>query len=264
MSDTEKKPGKICPVCKAGKHDACTGCECECRCTWKGCKSAAVHPQVATDGDRWANLCDEHNAQLEAAITKTEPEALLQCWTLAGGGAEKMAARVAGTGMAGTGVATPQSLDSNGPTQPVVAGGTRPVHPNNPQSPRRITAAQRRAQVMEYKLLGASLRQIAEKLGISFKRVHQIVCEELTAMSEQTRMTTEQYRQQHLLELDALKMGIMQQARTGDVFAIDRVIRIQQQYERILPGLAIPTKVAAGIGGLDEGGNPSGGRRSRS
>ena len=72
-------------------------------------------------------------------------------------------------------------------------------------------------------------------------------------------MTTEQYRQQHLLELDSMKMGIMQQARTGDVFAIDRVLRIQQQYERILPGLAIPTKIAAGVGGLDDDGNPSGG-----
>ena len=40
------------------------------------------------------------------------------------------------------------------------------IHPNNPQSAQRITAKQRRAQVMEYKLLGASIRQIAEKLGM--------------------------------------------------------------------------------------------------
>jgi hypothetical protein len=41
------------------------------------------------------------------------------------------------------------------------------VHPNNPTSPRRLTAAKRRVQVMEDKLLGASERQIAEKLGVT-------------------------------------------------------------------------------------------------
>ena len=69
----------------------------------------------------------------------------------------------------------------------------------------------------------------------------------------------EGYRQLHLNQLDAMEFGIMQQARTGDVFAIDRMLRIQQQRERILPGLAIPTKIAAGVGGIDDDGNPSGG-----
>ena len=49
----------------------------------------------------------------------------------------------------------------------VVSGTANAIHPNNPQSLRRITAKQRRTQVMEYKLLGASIRQIAEKLEMS-------------------------------------------------------------------------------------------------
>ena len=72
--------------------------------------------------------------------------------------------------------------DTNCPGQDVpVDGGT---HPNNPQSPRRLTAAQRRAQVMEYKLLDASVRQIVEKLGMGHTKVHQIICEELQKQTE--------------------------------------------------------------------------------
>ena len=153
-------------------------------------------------------------------------------------------------------------LDANGPEQSTTGHGAIPkgnVHPNNPTSPRRLTAAKRRVQVMEYKLLGASERQIAEKLGMSQPRVHEIICEELQRNSEKTRLATEQYRQLHLEQLDAMEMGLMQQARTGDVFAVDRIIRIQTQRASLLAGLAVPTKIAAGVGGLDGDGNPSGG-----
>jgi hypothetical protein len=153
---------------------------------------------------------------------------------------------------------TAQAVDANGGL-PVDAPAARGIHPNNPQSPRRLTAKQRITQVMEYKLLGASTPQIAEKLGISRQRVHKIITEELARQSEQTRLAVDGYRQLHLNQLDAMEFGIMQQARTGDVFAIDRMLRIQTQRERILPGLAIATKVVAGLGGIDEGGNPAGG-----
>ena len=112
---------------------------------------------------------------------------------------------------------------------------------------------------MDYKLLGASERQIAEKLHISQPRVHQIIVEELQKQSETTRLATDQYRQIHLNVLEKMEFGLMQQACGGDGFAVDRILRIQQQRERILPGLAIPLKVAAGVGGLDSAGEPSGG-----
>ena len=105
---------------------------------------------------------------------------------------------------------------ANGPNRDDAMGhGAIPkgkVHPNNPTSPRRLTAAKRRVQVMEYKLLGASERQIAEKLGMSQPRVHEIICEELQRNSEKTRLATEQYRQLHLEQLDAMEMGLMQRA----------------------------------------------------
>jgi hypothetical protein len=275
MADASKQTS---PLCTHDQHEQCAGkgCACACHvCTWKGCSRKAAHRQIAQDGDKWANLCEQHNTQLEEAITGGEAKTLLHCWTMAGGGPEKMAARLAsgsagrladllkavgkGDNVQGDSAAP---LDANGPEQSTTGHGAIPkgnVHPNNPQSPRRLTAAQRRKQVMEYKLLGAGLQQIADKLGMSKSRVHQIVCEELQKNSEQTRLATEQYRQLHLEQLDAMEMGLMQQARTGDVFAVDRIIRIQTQRASLLAGLAVPTKIAAGVGGLDGDGNPSGG-----
>jgi hypothetical protein len=231
-----------------------------------------LYQQVSNDGEMWASLCAPHNAELKEAITGGKPKTLLHCWTMAGGGTEKMAARLADgsaerliellkpvgkSDNAKAGEAAPPI--ANGPNQDDATGHGGKVHPNNPTSPRRLTAAKRRVQVMEYKLLGASERQIAEKLGMSQPRVHEIICEELQRNSEKTRLATEQYRQLHLEQLDAMEMGLMQQARTGDVFAVDRIIRIQTQRASLLAGLAVPAKIAAGVGGLDGDGNPSGG-----
>jgi transposase-like protein len=139
------------------------------------------------------------------------------------------------------------------PPAPTVNG----IHPNNPMSPRRITAAERRRQAMEYKVLGASLSQIAAKLGITKQRVHTIVAQELKKESEQTRLAAEQYRQLELNQLEKMEFGIMQQASTGDVFAIDRMIKIHQQRATLIPGLSVPQKHEVG-GMSDDEGNPAG------
>lgn len=62
-------------------------------CTWKYCEKNAVHPQVASDGEVWANLCDEHHAELEAAIGD-RPEKMISAWVLAMGGAKLASRRV--------------------------------------------------------------------------------------------------------------------------------------------------------------------------
>jgi hypothetical protein len=65
-------------------------------CTWKDCTELAVHPQKTKYGEVWANLCTQHNSELEQALTGTSARAILRCWVLGGGGADKMAARMTG------------------------------------------------------------------------------------------------------------------------------------------------------------------------
>jgi hypothetical protein len=62
-------------------------------CTWVDCKKTAKVPEVASDGEVWANLCDEHHNELEEAIGCLEPKKLLRAWVRASGGAKKMASR---------------------------------------------------------------------------------------------------------------------------------------------------------------------------
>jgi hypothetical protein len=68
------------------------------RCTWnekdERCDKEAKFPQIATDGEVWANLCEEHNAQLEQAIELLDARKLLSSWVKAGGGPKKMASRM--------------------------------------------------------------------------------------------------------------------------------------------------------------------------
>jgi len=63
------------------------------QCTWKDCKEKATNPQIAKDGEQWANLCDKHRKQLDDSIGK-DPSIMLWAWTKAGGGSEKMANRM--------------------------------------------------------------------------------------------------------------------------------------------------------------------------
>lgn len=54
-------------------------------CTWVDCKEIATHPQIAQDGERWANLCISHNEHLDQAIKSLDPKRILSVWIKAQG-----------------------------------------------------------------------------------------------------------------------------------------------------------------------------------
>lgn len=60
-------------------------------CTWHGCDLAATRKQVAEDGAEWADLCDAHNREMEKALDDADPQGMMRCWILVGGGAAKIA-----------------------------------------------------------------------------------------------------------------------------------------------------------------------------
>lgn len=64
------------------------------KCTWKDCNKEAKIPQILTDGNIWANLCEEHNKQLEDDIEQMKVKELVRDWILAQGGAKAAAARM--------------------------------------------------------------------------------------------------------------------------------------------------------------------------
>ncbi len=59
-------------------------------CTWVDCPNEATKPQIGERG-QWANLCDQHDAELQDAIANFDARKLLSRWVKASGGAKKMA-----------------------------------------------------------------------------------------------------------------------------------------------------------------------------
>jgi len=64
------------------------------KCTWKDCEAPAEHPQVAEDGEVWANLCPQHHDVVEKALEAMEPRKVLWAWVNAQGGAKLAAGRM--------------------------------------------------------------------------------------------------------------------------------------------------------------------------
>lgn len=66
------------------------------RCTWRDCQRPATKPKIG-GGGTWANLCGEHDAEINAAIDACDARALTRCWALAHGSKEKFVARMLGS-----------------------------------------------------------------------------------------------------------------------------------------------------------------------
>lgn len=59
-------------------------------CTWKDCGKVAMHQQKGDGGRVWADLCDQHDGEINAMLEKRDAKGLLRAWVLASGGADKM------------------------------------------------------------------------------------------------------------------------------------------------------------------------------
>jgi hypothetical protein len=69
------------------------------QCSWASkdvqCQHEGVVSQRARDGEQWAELCEEHDRQLTAAIESGDAKKLMGAYIKAQGGAKKAAARMA-------------------------------------------------------------------------------------------------------------------------------------------------------------------------
>lgn len=67
------------------------------KCTWKDCQREAECPQKDKTGKEWANLCKEHDKEIEDVFKseKFDVKKVLKCWVLASGGADKLSKEMA-------------------------------------------------------------------------------------------------------------------------------------------------------------------------
>ncbi len=63
-------------------------------CTWEGCTKPATRPQLDRHKQQWANLCEEHDQELDKALSPPfDAKTALRAWIKASGGPKPLAAR---------------------------------------------------------------------------------------------------------------------------------------------------------------------------
>lgn len=98
-----------------------------------------------------------------------------------------------------------------------------------------------RARALELRKKGRSYRQIGEELGVSEKRAFQYVKESLEKLTALEKTTAEELRLLEGERLDAIQDGLFEKAMAGDLWAVDRYIKLAERRAKLL-GLDAPVK----------------------
>lgn len=116
---------------------------------------------------------------------------------------------------------------------------------------KKVDLNERRKVALEARISGLSYQAIADKLGYSDKTL--VRRDVVNGIKEIVREPAEEVLRIELARLDEMLAGCWEAARSGDVSAIDRAIRIQDRRAKYL-GLDAPTKVhqTNSFEGLDE------------
>lgn len=104
---------------------------------------------------------------------------------------------------------------------------------DNKTSPRAIATAEKQAEALEYRKRGYSYSQIGAALDppLTAQRAHQLVDGALKAIIAEPG---ESVVALELARLDDLLTAVMEAAIKGDLFAIDRVLKIGERRARML------------------------------
>jgi hypothetical protein len=108
----------------------------------------------------------------------------------------------------------------------------RETKEGNARQTRKFTAAERKRRALELRRAGASYEQIADQIGYANRGgAHKAVTSALkTAVQEQA----DELRTLECERLDRLLLAVWKAAIDGDLKAIDRALRIQEQRARLL------------------------------
>ncbi len=124
------------------------------------------------------------------------------------------------------------------------------MHPQK-NSARSISAAEKKEKAIRLRLGGLSFAEIGRQLGVSRTMAFKYINSELKELAAKATHSAEQLRQMELLRLDKLTTSLWLKAAGGDVYAIDRVLKIMERRAK-LTGIDGPQKVAPVMPGGDD------------
>lgn len=97
----------------------------------------------------------------------------------------------------------------------------------------RVARAERRRRILTLAAGGADADRIAEVIGTTPKSVRSVIGASLTRYRASDLQQIEQVRVQQLQRLDAMLLSIWPKVTEGNLKAIDRALKIEQQRARI-------------------------------
>ena len=110
-----------------------------------------------------------------------------------------------------------------------------------------IQRAERRTQAVHLRREGLTLREVADRLGVS---VYTAWNDIQTAVRDIPKEEADLLRQQEADRLDNLQRAVWDDAIAGDLHAVDRVLKIIERRCRLL-GLDAPARIESPIVDLD-------------
>ena len=106
-------------------------------------------------------------------------------------------------------------------------------------SPRRIVAVEQQAKALEYRKMGLSYPQIAEKVGFASPQAAWYACD--SAMKRTVQEPAQAVRELELARLDAMFVGVYSNACRGDLQSATTALSIMSRRARLL-GLDAPER----------------------
>lgn len=113
----------------------------------------------------------------------------------------------------------------------------------NATSTKRALTLQRQQAALELRRAGQDYREIARKLGCGKTAAHRLVTDAMQECRDQIAGDADELRTEELSRLDGMLAGLWQDARKGDVAAVDRVLKISERRAKLL-GLDAPVRLA--------------------
>lgn len=107
----------------------------------------------------------------------------------------------------------------------------------------RVNAASRRVKVVQMRMAGLAVREIATQVGCSPGTVSKDLYHALSEYQTNTEEEIERFRELWNQRLEKMVQGLWVSASRGNVGAVDRIVRLAERSAR-LNGLDRPVKVA--------------------
>lgn len=118
----------------------------------------------------------------------------------------------------------------------------------NRTSPSRVRAVERRQQAVAMRKAGAPLRVIGEELGVTTQAAHKAIKKQLAILERLAEGDGEELRRLTIERYDAVLLAVWDKAMSGNLRAVDRVLKIEEARHNLLG-----TKVNPLFPGSDDG-----------